>query len=192
MRPQAMSEIVAPLQEAGLVSGAPDPNDRRQTLISLTPKCLRWIKEGKTASHDWLTNAISQKLSVREQRALRDAPGMLRRLVDLHHELALDRLLPLCRSVHRERDSSRRLRCHRPRLPKSFCQASGQGTFLLDGQVVWGFANMVVAYLLLAQVGSFDWRTTPHVVAFGLGFLLKSLGSARQFGKFHGGNTPTT
>jgi DNA-binding MarR family transcriptional regulator len=82
MRPQSMSEIVAPLQEAGFVSGAPDPNDGRQILMSLTPKCLKWIKEGKAASHDWLTNAISQKLSVREQQALRDALGMLRRLVE--------------------------------------------------------------------------------------------------------------
>jgi DNA-binding MarR family transcriptional regulator len=82
MRPQSMSEIVAPLQEAGLISGAPDPDDGRQVLMSLTPKCVKWIKEGKAASHDWLTDAISRKLSVREQEALRDALGMLRRLVE--------------------------------------------------------------------------------------------------------------
>jgi hypothetical protein len=73
-----------------------------------------------------------------------------------------------------------------------FAKPPGKGLSSSTVNVVWGFGNMVVAYLLLAQVGSFDWRTTPHVVAFGLGFLLKSLGSARQFGKFHGGNTPTT
>jgi hypothetical protein len=49
---------------------------------------------------------------------------------------------------------------------------------------------MVVAYLLLAHVGAFDWRVTAHALAFGLGFLPKSLGSAHHFGKFNGGNAP--
>jgi DNA-binding MarR family transcriptional regulator len=82
MRPQSMSEIVAPLQEAGLVGGSPDPNDGRQTLMSLTPKCRKWIKEGKAASHDWLTEALSQKLTVPEQLRLREALDLLRRAVE--------------------------------------------------------------------------------------------------------------
>jgi DNA-binding MarR family transcriptional regulator len=82
MRPQSMSEIVAPLQEAGLVGGSPDPNDGRQTLMSLTPKCRKWIKEGKAASHDWLTHALSQKLTVPEQLRLREALELLRRAVE--------------------------------------------------------------------------------------------------------------
>jgi DNA-binding MarR family transcriptional regulator len=82
MRPQSMSEIVAPLQEAGLVGGSPDPNDGRQTLMSLTPKCRKWIKEGKAASHDWLTEALSQKLTVPEQLRLREALELLRRAVE--------------------------------------------------------------------------------------------------------------
>ena len=82
MRPQSMSEIVAPLQESGLITGSPDPDDGRQTLLSLTPKCLKWIQEGRTASHDWLTETISQKLSVQEQQKLLDAVELLRRLVE--------------------------------------------------------------------------------------------------------------
>jgi DNA-binding MarR family transcriptional regulator len=82
MRPQSMSEIVAPLQESGFISGSHDPNDGRQTLMSLTPKCLKWIQEGRAASHDWLTETISQKLSVHEQQKLRDALELLRRLVE--------------------------------------------------------------------------------------------------------------
>src|SRR5579863_629179 len=39
MRPQSMSAAIAPLEAAGLVSGAPDPDDGRQTLLSLTKKC---------------------------------------------------------------------------------------------------------------------------------------------------------
>jgi DNA-binding MarR family transcriptional regulator len=82
MRPQSMSEIVAPLQEAGFVGGSPDPDDGRQTLMSLTPKCVKWIKEGRAASHDWLTEALSEKLTVPEQRKLREALELLRRAVE--------------------------------------------------------------------------------------------------------------
>jgi hypothetical protein len=71
-----------------------------------------------------------------------------------------------------------------------FAKPPGRGLSSSKVNVVWGFANIVVAYLLVAQVGSFDWRTTNHVVAFGLGLLLKGIGSAHQFGKFNGGNTP--
>lgn len=82
MRPQSMSAIVAPLQEAGLVKGAPDPNDGRQTLMSLTPKCVKWMEEGRAARQDWLTTMISQKLSVHEQERLRSALELLARLVE--------------------------------------------------------------------------------------------------------------
>jgi DNA-binding MarR family transcriptional regulator len=82
MRPQSMSAVVTPLQEAGLVSGAPDPGDRRQTLISLTPKCLKWLRESRAARQDWLTTTISQKLSAHEQQRLQTALELLARLVE--------------------------------------------------------------------------------------------------------------
>jgi DNA-binding MarR family transcriptional regulator len=82
MRPQSMSAIVTPLHESGLVIGAPDPSDGRQTLMSLTPKCLKWIQEGRAARQDWLTTTISQKLSVPEQEELQAALELLKRLVE--------------------------------------------------------------------------------------------------------------
>jgi DNA-binding MarR family transcriptional regulator len=82
MRPQSMSAIVAPLQESGLISGAPDPGDGRQTLMSLTPKCLKWIQKGRAARQDWLTATITQKLSIQEQEELQGALELLTRLVD--------------------------------------------------------------------------------------------------------------
>ena len=82
MRPQSMSAIVTPLQESGLISGASDPSDGRQTLMSLTPKCLKWIQEGRAARQDWLTTTISQKLSVHEQEKLQAALELLMRLVE--------------------------------------------------------------------------------------------------------------
>jgi DNA-binding MarR family transcriptional regulator len=82
MRPQSMSAIVTPLQEAGLVSGAPDPSDGRQTLMSLTAKCVKRIQEGRAARQDWLTTTISQKLSAHEQEQLQAALELLTRLVE--------------------------------------------------------------------------------------------------------------
>jgi DNA-binding MarR family transcriptional regulator len=82
MRPQSMSAVVTSLQEAGLVRGASDPSDGRQTLMSLTPKCLKWLQEGRAARQDWLTTTISQKLSAQEQEKLQGALELLTRLVE--------------------------------------------------------------------------------------------------------------
>ena len=82
MRPQSMSAIVMPLEEVGLVSGAPDPSDGRKTLMSLTPKCLKLLQEGRAARQDWLTTTITQKLSAQEQEKLRAALELLTRLVE--------------------------------------------------------------------------------------------------------------
>src|ERR1700761_2019053 len=43
VRSQSMGAIVAVLQAAGLVSGAPDPADGRQTILSITPACREWL-----------------------------------------------------------------------------------------------------------------------------------------------------
>ena len=41
MRPQSMGPLIAALEAAGLVSGAPDPKDGRQTMLSLTEACRK-------------------------------------------------------------------------------------------------------------------------------------------------------
>jgi DNA-binding MarR family transcriptional regulator len=82
MRPQSMSAVITPLLEAGMVGGDPDPDDGRQTLMSLTPKCLRWLRKTRAARQDWLTRRISQKLSVHEQEKLRKALRLLTTLVE--------------------------------------------------------------------------------------------------------------
>ena len=48
--------------------------------------------------------------------------------------------------------------------------------------VLWGFANIAIAYLLIYRVGDFSLRSTAHVAALGLGFLLMGLMGARLFG----------
>jgi DNA-binding MarR family transcriptional regulator len=82
LRPQSMSTIVTSLLEAGLVKGSPDPNDGRQTLISLSRKCEKLLKEGRAATQDWLTTAIQKKLSSQEQEKLAAAVKLLTQLIE--------------------------------------------------------------------------------------------------------------
>jgi DNA-binding MarR family transcriptional regulator len=82
MRPQSMSAVVMPLQESGLVSGVADPGDGRQTLLSLTPKCIKWMQDGRAARQDWLTKTITEKLTVYEQEKLQAALKLLTRVVE--------------------------------------------------------------------------------------------------------------
>jgi DNA-binding MarR family transcriptional regulator len=82
MRPQSMGSAIAPLEAAGLVSGAPDPGDGRQTLLSLTDVCRQWIEKGRAARQDWLSGALEARLSPDEQDQLANAVALLRRLVE--------------------------------------------------------------------------------------------------------------
>ncbi len=81
MRPQSMGTLIASLQAAGLVSGAPDPTDGRQTLLSLTDTFRKWIEEGRAARQDWLTRTLQARLSPEEQSRLAEAIELLKRLV---------------------------------------------------------------------------------------------------------------
>lgn len=82
MRPQSMSAIITSLLETGLVGGSQDPNDGRQTLISLSRKCKKLLKEGRAARQDWLTTTIHNRLSAQEQEKLVLALDLLTRLVE--------------------------------------------------------------------------------------------------------------
>jgi DNA-binding MarR family transcriptional regulator len=82
MRPQSMAPVIAALESAGLVSGAPDPADGRQTLLSLTDTCRKWAAEGRAARQDWLTRMLQARLSPREQDEVAKAVRLLKRLVD--------------------------------------------------------------------------------------------------------------
>lgn len=82
MRPQSMGAIVAVLEAAGLVGGAPDPADGRRTILYLTPACRELIRAGRAARQDWLSGAIHTKLSAAEQEQLGAAVVLLRRLLE--------------------------------------------------------------------------------------------------------------
>lgn len=82
MRPQSMGANIAVLERAGHVRGAPDPSDGRQTILSLTAACRKWIKAGRAAREDWLFRTIQAKLTPKEQEEVSNAVDLLKRLVD--------------------------------------------------------------------------------------------------------------
>jgi hypothetical protein len=71
-----------------------------------------------------------------------------------------------------------------------FAKPPGEGLSSSTVNVLWGFLNAVVSYLLVVRVGNFDLRSTRDVVSLAGGALLISLLMAKHFGQFHGGNVP--
>lgn len=69
-----------------------------------------------------------------------------------------------------------------------FARPPGQGLSSSTVNVLWGFLNLVIGYLLVCQVGSFDLRNLADAFALGLGILVLALPLARHFGRFNGGN----
>jgi len=82
VRPQSMGATVSVLETAGLVHGTPDPNDKRQTILSLTETCRDWIKAARAASEDWLFRSIQANFNADEQDELARAVTLLKRLVE--------------------------------------------------------------------------------------------------------------
>ncbi|WP_341316127.1 MarR family transcriptional regulator [Paraburkholderia sp. IMGN_8] len=82
VRPQSMGETLSVLKAAGLVSGAPDPNDGRQTVLSLTPAFRKKVKASRAAREDWLFRTIQTRFTPAEQQQLATGVELLKRLAD--------------------------------------------------------------------------------------------------------------
>ena len=68
-----------------------------------------------------------------------------------------------------------------------FAKPSGKGLSSSTVNVTWGFANLLIAWLLVFRVGIFDLHNVQHALVFFAGLLMMSIMSARIFGPFHGG-----
>src|ERR1700712_3829473 len=63
-----------------------------------------------------------------------------------------------------------------------FAKPPGEGLSSSTVNVVWGGANLVLAYFLIFRIGLFDLRDGVEAAALGAGMLLIALFSARHFG----------
>jgi DNA-binding MarR family transcriptional regulator len=82
VKPQSMAQTLADLEAGGLVTRSPDPNDRRQTLIGITPLGEEVLERERLRQGGWLADAIRAQLDPEEQELLARAATLLRRLVD--------------------------------------------------------------------------------------------------------------
>jgi hypothetical protein len=68
-----------------------------------------------------------------------------------------------------------------------FASPPGEGLSSSTVNVLWGFFNLIVAYVLVCRVGHFELRKTRHAVVFGVGVLAMAIMASRAFGRFYGG-----
>jgi hypothetical protein len=68
-----------------------------------------------------------------------------------------------------------------------FATPPGVGLSSSMVNVLWGFLNLAIGYVLVCRIGSFELRKTRHILVFGAGILVMSLMLARAFGRFYGG-----
>lgn len=69
-----------------------------------------------------------------------------------------------------------------------FAKPPGEGLSSSTTNVLWGGANLLLAYLLLVRVGDFDVRNLGDIGSAGLGAGLLTFFCARRFGRFNGGD----
>jgi hypothetical protein len=68
-----------------------------------------------------------------------------------------------------------------------FASPPGEGLSSSTVNVLWGFFNLAVGYVLVCRVGKFELRNTRHVLVLGLGVLAMGVMLARTFGRFYDG-----
>jgi len=69
-----------------------------------------------------------------------------------------------------------------------FAKPPGRGLSSSTVNALWGFANLIIGYVLVFQVGNFNIHSISDAVSLGLGVLAISVMLARIFGRINGGN----
>ncbi|SEE51505.1 DNA-binding transcriptional regulator, MarR family [Streptomyces sp. Ag109_O5-10] len=81
-RPQSLTRVFAELEAEGLIGRAPDPSDRRQSVLSLSEDGRRALEDDMAQRDAWLAGALGA-LSETERGVLLLAAGVLERLRDV-------------------------------------------------------------------------------------------------------------
>jgi DNA-binding MarR family transcriptional regulator len=82
MRPQSMAQTVRDLEEAGLVSRRPDPDDGRRAFVELTDEGRTLLTVTRASRETWLAEALNRELDDAERAVVRQALELLGRIAD--------------------------------------------------------------------------------------------------------------
>jgi DNA-binding MarR family transcriptional regulator len=82
VRQQSLGTIVSVLAERGLVERGSDPDDRRRTVVSLSPAGRASIGDKRAAGEEWLVRVLQDRLNEAERQQLISAMELLDRLTD--------------------------------------------------------------------------------------------------------------
>jgi DNA-binding MarR family transcriptional regulator len=80
---QAITQSLTALKDRGLVQKAPDPSDRRKSLVSATASGRRLSNSLRASRQAWLVRAIDASVEPQERAALAKAIELLERLADV-------------------------------------------------------------------------------------------------------------
>ena len=72
-------------------------------------------------------------------------------------------------------------------FPSPFASPPGQGESTALIKVLWGAFNLIVGYVLISRVSTFDLRRTRDVLVVGTGGLLMAVILSQLFGPLYGG-----
>ncbi|MGI5501210.1 MarR family winged helix-turn-helix transcriptional regulator [Lentzea sp. CA-135723] len=82
VKPQSMAKTLVALHEQGLIRRAADPSDGRRQLITLTDDGRAAAQGARATRIEWLTDALSQRLSEPERQVIAEALTLLERVVE--------------------------------------------------------------------------------------------------------------
>jgi DNA-binding MarR family transcriptional regulator len=78
--PQSLTRTFAALEEQGLLRRMPDPDDRRQSLLNITPVGRHAIRAEMRPRDAWIAAVLDKELTPAERDLLVIASGLLERL----------------------------------------------------------------------------------------------------------------